>query len=344
MNEVRGKIVDTRKSCDYPATLVDKGNGELQFAWNEGKTSYPLHAITISARVPKSSRYFSLPGGLKFKTRNNDAVDAILIRHKVPGWQTLAKSNRRSGYLYSSLLLLAVLLWTFWQFGLPILAKVAAAQLPPDASETVSASSLRYLDENVFGTSRIDDRTQKRLQKRFAVMTSSTQGPYQFELQFRRGREFLGANAVALPSGLVILTDELVALAANDDELVGVMAHEVGHVVKYHAIQQSLQHSIPNLYYAFTLGKPGNMDYALLRLLLHEGYSAAMEKEADDYAYDYLLVSALSPKLFAEMMKRIDFSHQRQIIDSGEDSAALFEYFSTHPTSEVRIKRFADSH
>lgn len=342
MSEISGKIVDDRKSAVYPATLVDKGNGELQFSWNEGKASYPLSAITIAPRVPKRSRYFSLPGGLKFKTGHHNAVDALLIRHKAPGWKQVAKTKRRSGYLYPSLLLLAVLFWLFWQYGLPVLAKVAAAQLPPDVSETVSTSSLRYLDENVFATTRIDDRTQKRLQKRFALMTSTIQGPYQFELQFRRGREFLGANAMALPSGLVIMTDELVALAANDDELVGVMAHEVGHVVKHHGVQQSLQHSIPNLFYAFTLGKPGNLDYGLLRLLIHKGYSVAMEREADDYAYEYLLASALSPKVFAEMMKRIDFSHQRQIIDAGEESAALFEYFSTHPASEERIKRFSE--
>lgn len=340
MNEIHGEIFDGRKSRNFSATLRDKGNGELQVAWDEGKASYPLGSVKVSSRLGNSPRNLSLPGGWKFETKNNDAVDAILIRHKAHGWQGLVKRERRSGYLYASLLLLVLLLWTLWQYGMPMLAKVVAAQLPPDISETASARSLRYLDENIFGTSRLPDRLQKRLQKRFAVMTAAIEGPYQFELQFRRGREFLGANAVALPSGLVILTDELVALAANDDELVGVVAHEVAHVVKHHAMQQSLQHSLLRLIYAFTVGKPGNMENAVLRLLLHDGYSVVMEGEADDYAYEYLLVSGLSPKLFAEMMKRIAFAQQRQIIDSGEDSVALFEYFATHPTSEQRLKRF----
>ena len=42
----------------------------------------------------------------------------------------------------------------------------------------------------------------------------------------------------ALPGGTVILTDQLVALAKNDDEIAGVLAHEIGHVKHRHSLKQ----------------------------------------------------------------------------------------------------------
>ncbi len=49
----------------------------------------------------------------------------------------------------------------------------------------------------------------------------------------------VGANAFALPSGIVVMTDELVELAKTDDELVAVLAHEIGHVRGRHALRQT---------------------------------------------------------------------------------------------------------
>jgi Zn-dependent protease with chaperone function len=340
MREIHGEIFDARSSRNFPALLRDKGNGEFQIAWNDGKVSYPLRSVKVSARLGNSPRNFSLPGGWKFETSDNDAVDAILIRHKAHGWRTLVKSNFRNGYLWSSLLLLLLLFWALWQFGTPLLANLALRQLPPNISEMASARSLHYLDEQLFGTSKIPDRMRKHLQKHFSSIIESLPGSFQFELQFRRGGEHFGANAVTLPSGLVILTDELVKLAANEEELVGIMAHEVGHVVKRHALRHALQFSLSNLFYAFTVGQVANMDASVTAMLTQQGYTIAMEREADEFAYNYLSAHAISGTQFAELMKRIDYAHQRRTIESEDGAGEAFEYFSTHPDVEQRLERF----
>ena len=56
----------------------------------------------------------------------------------------------------------------------------------------------------------------------------STQFRYQFVLI-----EFPEANAFSLPGGRVYVTRKLVALAQNDDELAGILAHELGHAVTH---------------------------------------------------------------------------------------------------------------
>ena len=54
----------------------------------------------------------------------------------------------------------------------------------------------------------------------------------------------MGANAVALPAGIIIMTDALVELSENDEELAAVLAHEIGHVRNRHALRALLQNSV----------------------------------------------------------------------------------------------------
>ena len=64
--------------------------------------------------------------------------------------------------------------------------------------------------------------------------------------------------ALALPSGDVFLTDELVTLAHDEDELRGALAHEVGHVVHRHAMRLLLENSASALVLAAILGDAGS--------------------------------------------------------------------------------------
>lgn len=48
----------------------------------------------------------------------------------------------------------------------------------------------------------------------------------------------IGANAFALPDGTLVVTDELVELAGdNDDEVLAVLAHELGHIHERHGLR-----------------------------------------------------------------------------------------------------------
>jgi Zn-dependent protease with chaperone function len=57
------------------------------------------------------------------------------------------------------------------------------------------------------------------------------------QLLFRDGGS-VGANAFALPGGTVIATDQFIQLSENDDEIIAVLAHEIGHVRHQHSLRQ----------------------------------------------------------------------------------------------------------
>ena len=86
----------------------------------------------------------------------------------------------------------------------------------------------------------------------------------------------MGANAFALPNGTIVVTDDLVKLAEHDDELVAVLAHEIGHVVSRHALRRVLQDSGVMLLVAGITGdivSISSLAAALPTLLIEAKYS-----------------------------------------------------------------------
>jgi predicted Zn-dependent protease len=80
---------------------------------------------------------------------------------------------------------------------------------------------------------------------------------------------------------------------------------------------------------------------ALPTMLLQNGYSRALETEADTYAFERMKQIGLSPVYFAEIMelleKRRDSASKKDAKDSASDGSA--GYLSTHPATAERIQR-----
>ena len=74
-----------------------------------------------------------------------------------------------------------------------------------------------------------------------SILDSLSSDPF-IRLEVRSAPQ-IGANAFALPSGIIVVTDELVALSEDDDELAAVIAHELGHVHHRHIMRTVIQNS-----------------------------------------------------------------------------------------------------
>lgn len=343
MSDIRGELYDGQTSRHWPARLTVAEDGELQFAWEEGRAAYLLGAVTISSRLGNTPRYFALPGGWKFETRDNDGVDVLLSRHKQHGWQAFVhRLESRWHYVLASLVFVVLFVWGMLQYGLPAAAEGIAYQLPPDITASLSEETLDYLDEQLFEPSALPQATRARLQARFAGMTEALDPGFRFALQFRRGGEMLGANAFALPSGTVVMTDELVRLAENDEELVAILAHELGHVVHRHSLRQILHNSVLTLFVTYATGDVSSAVVALPVLLVQLGYSRDFERDADRYAYEYLRKHHIETERFATILTRIEEEHRARSDEAERKGhrSKIFEYLSTHPDTEERVKLF----
>jgi Zn-dependent protease with chaperone function len=153
-------------------------------------------------------------------------------------------------------------------------------------------------------------------------------------LVFRGG---VGPNAFALPDGTVVATDELVELAHDDEEVLAVLAHEIGHVHHRHSLRMALQSSTVLLLISAYLGDVTQLttiSTALPGVYANASYSRELETEADTFALAYLDQNGIPHRRFADILRAL----QGQ---SGTDPDRGMQYLASHPPTSERIARFA---
>jgi predicted Zn-dependent protease len=149
-------------------------------------------------------------------------------------------------------------------------------------------------------------------------------------------------NAFAAPSGLIFFYTKLIESMNNEDELVSVLAHEIGHVVKRHLASRMQKGKIVNFaslglaLAAIAFGGGGAATQALLTGSLAAGQSAQLhfsredEIEADLMAYKWINDLHRDPygqKGMLKTMRRITRYRMGQVP----------QYLLTHPNPEARL-------
>jgi predicted Zn-dependent protease len=141
----------------------------------------------------------------------------------------------------------------------------------------------------------------------------------------------LGANAMALPNGVIIVTDALVGLAGSDGEIIAVLAHEAGHVQERHGLRNVIQSSVVSIVVSWYLGDINAIIAAAPAALMEAKYSRDLERDADAYAARFLSANGLPVRLLADILERLDSEHG--------GSAGSTSYLSSHPATAERIQR-----
>jgi Zn-dependent protease with chaperone function len=148
-------------------------------------------------------------------------------------------------------------------------------------------------------------------------------------LEFRTSRA-IGPNAFALPGGIIVITDELVALAKSDDELLAVLAHELGHVRLRHTMRRLLESSAVAMLIAGITGdiaSTSSLAASAPAVLLQSKFSRDNETEADRFAFDLMRRAGIDPKYFAVLLARLE---------AKRGPGPFPAFLSSHPPSAER--------
>lgn len=324
---------DGRTSRSTPVRLEFRG-GRLYLYGPDGQQDLDLAQVRISARIGNTPRFIYLPDGGCCETRDNDAVDAVLAARggdRFNAW--LHRLESRLGYALLALLVTAGVGWGAVVYGIPWLAQRVAYALPPGVESSLGEQALAFLDGRVFTSSQLDPEGQRRLQAQFAAMQAGLPGTGHARLLFRRS-SLAGANALALPGGTVVVTDDLVELAAGDAEVLAVLAHELGHVAHRDSLRRLLQDSLLSLIVIAVTGDVTDVSslvVALPPVLLQAGYSRDMERAADRYALGWMQSAGVDPVHYGAILIRLEESQ------AGSASRAM-GFLSTHPPTAERLR------
>ncbi|MDE6039272.1 MAG: M48 family metalloprotease, partial [Paramuribaculum sp.] len=145
-------------------------------------------------------------------------------------------------------------------------------------------------------------------------------------------------NAFACADGSVRVFSSLMDIM-TDDELLGIIGHEIGHVVKRHS-KNAFKHelmtgAVKDALAASngTLAKLSDSQLGdLSASLIGAKYSQKQEKEADNCGYDFLVAHGKNP--WGMVMAFEKFLN----MESGAQSSYINKMFSSHPDTKSRIE------
>jgi beta-barrel assembly-enhancing protease len=146
-------------------------------------------------------------------------------------------------------------------------------------------------------------------------------------------------NAFALPGGHVYVTRGLIERTRSGPELAGVLAHEIGHVVKRHGVEKLQRHlrtgSLVNVLYSIILGgEPDLLHQNALRLagfLWTANHSREDEQEADKLAVKYLIRAGVDPHGMLTLLQSL------LEVEQADSTTVSSAWFSSHPLTSSRI-------
>ena len=150
-------------------------------------------------------------------------------------------------------------------------------------------------------------------------------------------------NAFALPGGYVYVTRGLLALADNEAEVAGVLAHEVAHVTARHGAKRQTKGALAGLGLAVLGAVTDNSALVDLGRIgaqaILSGYSREEEYEADELGVRYLSRAGFDPGAMSSFLDKLKWQSELEASFHGRPAEPGLGFFATHPRTRDRVAR-----
>lgn len=333
MTELAGVYFDGVSSQHWDVTVRLDEQRVLHVTGLPTPVAHPLAAVKVDARLGNTARALWFPDGAKCETHDHAALDELGRQQGKGRGGRLVHALESSGRAaFIAVVLLVALMGAGAKWGIPFAARRIAAAVPPALAYDLGRGTLQALDKIMLKPSGLTDEQKAPLEHEFKGMAAHYPD-LPLRLTFRSG---VGPNAFALPDGTVVATDELVKLAKNDQEVMAVLAHEIGHVHHRHSLRMALESSTVLLLVSTYLGdvtQLTTLSASLPGVYAQAHYSREHETEADTFALEYLDQTGIAHHYFADILRSL----QKEV---GADDQHGLQYLASHPPTTERIRRF----
>ena len=215
-----------------------------------------------------------------------------------------------------------------------VAALLAQSVRPALASKTERELGRQFLLEIRSQLPVLDDPAPLRLVERVGQRVVKTLGATEFDYQFFV-IDHPALNAFAVPGGYVFVFSGLLAKIESEDELAGVLGHEIAHVNAHHIARLQQQGQIWNV--AALLG----LFLGIINPVLGAGaiaaaataqlkFSREFEQEADFLGLKYMTQAGFDPHGMPEFFKQI-------LLEQRLNPAGVPAYMLTHPVTDERV-------
>ncbi|MGI9025769.1 MAG: M48 family metallopeptidase [Burkholderiaceae bacterium] len=246
----------------------------------------------------------------------------------------------------------ALYLW-----GVPLAADAITRAMPAEWQRTFGVRVLYALEaRGIFQPSTLSAERRDRLRLRAQQMKFVDERPT-FDVIFRR---FKVPNAFALPGEFVVVSDELVALAKDDDAVLTVIAHEIGHIAHRDAMRGLMRATLLSALATWYVGDASTIAATVAGGLGGLHYTRHDEHEADLFALRQMQANHVSTQSAADLFRSLMAWQPTMSVERADRSSdvppdakkedvkkadakervRIPVYLSTHPATEARIRMF----
>jgi len=255
------------------------------------------------------------------------------------------KKGSRHVALAVAVLVIPLFLYGLWKVVIPELSDRVAMRVPVSWEEKLGTAVLEGLPKTLAPTPHPE--REKALQTIIdRLLSTGPEQPYEIRIYISPHKM---VNAVALPGGHIIVFQGLLNAAESPEELAGVLAHEIQHVLLRHSTRGIIRSLASTILLTLMVGDVnGAMEMALSLAGELDGlrHSRNMEREADRGGMDMILVAGIDPSGMVSMFEKLQA--QEKLLTRGkkaeqagqqEDPSLWTEYLSTHPAGKDRVSQ-----
>jgi len=153
-------------------------------------------------------------------------------------------------------------------------------------------------------------------------------------------------NAFALPDGYIFVHRGLISYMRSEDELAGVLGHEVGHVVGRHAKRANIlggMGSVAGIIGSILTGTGAIADLSnTATATLTSGYRRDLELEADEYGGEFLALAGYNPLAMIDVIHVLK-DHSLFAKNVLRQPTVYHGLFASHPKNDKRLHEAVES-
>lgn len=141
-------------------------------------------------------------------------------------------------------------------------------------------------------------------------------------------------NAFALPGGPIFITEALLTRLQSEDQLAGVLGHEVGHVIARHSAEQMSKQELSQGIAGAAGVAAGDVNSAyyaqVVANMVNMKYGRDDELESDDLGVRFMIQAGYNPEALIGVM---------DILEEASGGSNVPEFQSTHPSPSNRREK-----
>lgn len=217
----------------------------------------------------------------------------------------------------------------------PYTGTTQAISMDPDEEIAVGLANAPKMIEE-YGGMYPDQRLQNYVAmvgQKLVDNTVARQTPYRYEFHLLSDPQTI--NAFALPGGQIFITYALYSKLQNEDQLAGVLGHEIGHVIGRHSSERVANSQVWQTVAQGAevgAGAGGVVSQIGMNTLLTNGRGD--ELESDDLGVRFMIKAGYNPNEMIGVM---------QILKAAAGPSRVPEFQSTHPDPENRTEQIRES-